>query len=450
MKFKKSLLIICLIICLFAIASVSATDTDDSAISSEDTGEIELSHEIESADENLGTSEEQTVTQTDNEEKTGATDHGTFWALQSKIESASSGDTVYLENNYSCEDSWTQDTGISISTPNLVIDGQGYTIDAKGKTRIFIVKADNVTIKNIKFINAKINDDEGAAILWYESDGGSVSGCSFVNCSAVYGGAIYWDNSANGIISDCAFIKCTASYGKAIRIWTSSVSLDCNWFGNTAENYESSPNEYIFGASTGNWLFLNATVNPESISTAQTADIIFKLYLYNNTGITDYTSLAKVDLALNSNGILDKNVTGLDEKVKFTPTSIGTGNITATIGNVAYTITLTVTDGTTFWDLNKTINGNTNDTITLDRDYAYNPDSDSAFTDGIMITRPVTINGNGHTIDAKGKVSVFYVKANDVTIKNLTIKNAHMDGYGGAIYLGMVDGCIVSQCNFIN
>ena len=61
MKFKKSLLIICLIICLFAIASVSATDTDDSAISSEDTGEIELSHEIESADENLGTSEEQTL-----------------------------------------------------------------------------------------------------------------------------------------------------------------------------------------------------------------------------------------------------------------------------------------------------------------------------------------------------------------------------------------------------
>ena len=106
MKFKKSLLIICLIICLFAIASVSATDTDDSAISSEDTGEIELSHEIESADDNLGTSEEQTVTQTDNEEKTGATYHGTFWALQSKIESASSGDTVYLENNYSCEDSW--------------------------------------------------------------------------------------------------------------------------------------------------------------------------------------------------------------------------------------------------------------------------------------------------------------------------------------------------------
>ena len=56
--------------------------------------------------------------------------------------------------------------------------------------------------------------------------------------------------------------------------------------GNTAENYESSPNEYIHGASTDNWLFLNATVNPESISTEQTADIIFKLYLYNSNPIS--------------------------------------------------------------------------------------------------------------------------------------------------------------------
>ena len=270
-----------------------------------------------------------------------------------------------------------------------------------------------------------------------------------MNCAAGFGGAIHWQiGSANGNISDCVFINNTDSNGKAIHI-DGFASLDRNWFGNTAENYETSPNAYIYGAGLGNWLFLNATVAPNPISIAETADIIFKLYLYNGS-ITDYTSLAKVDLTMNSNGKLDKNVTGLDEKVTFTPTSPGTGSVTATIGDVAYTTTLTVTDGTTFWDLNKIINGNTNDTITLDRDYAYNPDSDSAFTDGIRITRPVTINGNGHTIDAKGNASVFYVKANDVTIKNLTIKNAHMDGYGGAIYLGMVDGCIVSQCNFIN
>ena len=43
MKFKKSLLIICLIICIFTMASVSATDVNDTAIASEDTDQMELS-----------------------------------------------------------------------------------------------------------------------------------------------------------------------------------------------------------------------------------------------------------------------------------------------------------------------------------------------------------------------------------------------------------------------
>ena len=489
MKFKKSLLFIGLVICLFAMASASASDVNDTAIAGVDAEEIELSHEIESADENLGTSEEQTVTQTDNEEKTGETDGGTFWALKSKIDSASSGDTVYLENDYSCEDSWTQYYRIFIEKSNLVIDGQGHTIDAKQKTRIFdVYYAENVTIKNITFINAKY-ENSGGAIEWYDSANGSVSGCSFVNCSAgdsggvIYwcesdkgsvsgccfvncsagddsgaiewshsdkgsvsgcsfvncsagldGGAIGWHDSANGIISDCVFINNTDVNGKAIYMESSSASLDRNWFGNTAENYKTSPSTYIDGASTDSWLFLNATVDPDSISIAETADIIFKLYLYNGS-ITDYTSLAKFDLALNSNGKLDKNVTGLDEKVTFTPTSLETGSVTATIGDVAYTTTLTViTDGTTFWYLNQTINGNTNDTITLDKDYAYNPVSDSAFTGGIEITRSVTINGNGHTIDAKGQARIFNVQGNNVTINNITFVNGKYYGNGGAIF----------------
>ena len=36
MKFKKSLLIICIFICLFSIASVSANEIDDVAITMED------------------------------------------------------------------------------------------------------------------------------------------------------------------------------------------------------------------------------------------------------------------------------------------------------------------------------------------------------------------------------------------------------------------------------
>ena len=471
---KGILILILLILALFSVSCIYAADVNDTLAASEDTGEIELSHEIESADDNLGTSEEQKVTQTDNEEKTGETDDGSFGVLNRKIRSASSGDTVYLENNYSCEDSWTQHSGIYIDQSNLVIDGQGHTIDAKQKTQIFVINGNDVTIKNITFINAihgscggaiRWSDSDngsvsgccfvncsagldGGAIEWSHSDGGCVSGCSFVNCSAGNsGGAIDWYISANGNISDCVFINNTASEGRAIKMDSdSSASLDRNWFGNTAENYETSPNAYISGASTDSWLFLNATVNPESISIAETADIIFKLYLYNGS-ITDYTSLAKVDLTLNSNGKLDKNVTGLDEKVTFTPTSLGTGSVTATIGDVAYTTTLTVTtDGTTFWDLNNIINGNTNDTITLDKDYSFNPASDAAFVNGIVINRPVTIKGNGNAIDAKRQARIFYVQSANAVLENLTLKNAHSNSGGGAVCFYSTG--TVTNCNF--
>ena len=479
MKFKKSLLIICLVICLFAVASVSASDADDTTMSLEDKGEIELSHEsdMESVDNNLKTSEEQEIVkQTDNEEIMGETDAGTFTALKNKIANAQSGSTVYLENNYSCEDSWTQKDGIFISK-SITIDGQGFTIDAKHKTRIFNVTAPNVIIKNIRFINAQAEMRSGAVEIY--ADGCTVSGCSFINCAAVpessgvitgaIGGAIGWCFGKDGDLHDCVFINNTAGMGSAV-IWYfsdygtihdcifidnaasepfSSVGFDhpsvvCNWYGNTAENYKSSPAD-----NTDKWLFLNATVNPNSIIITETADVIFKLYLYDSKSknITEHTTLAEADLTLNSNGKLNKNVTGLYEKVTFTPTSPGTGSITATIGNVAYTTTVKVADGTTFADLNYLINNSTNDTITLDKDYAYNPDFDSAFIEGIQITRPVTINGNGRTLDGKGKSCIFWVKSDNVTINNVNFVNGKAED-GGAIYWGGDNG-VVSGSSFI-
>ena len=413
MKYKKFMLILITAIFLVSIASASASDANDTLVASEDTNQIELSDSDKAIEDNLQTSEEQKVTQAGNEEKTGATDDGTFKALSRKIGSASSGDTVYLENNYSCEDSWIYN-GITIDKSNLVIDGQGHTIDAKRKTGIFYVyQVENVTIKNIKFINTKYISNGGAIYLsgnnctisdcvfinnaaiseagaiylsgnnctisdcvfinntvdWYggainwEGNDVTISDCVFINNTSYMGGAIYvdWATSSCGDISCCVFINNTAEDGGAID-WDvkggsisdcafinnnkdicfnmgGSASLNRNWFGNTAENYKSSPHD-----DANNWLFLNATVNPNSIIIAETADVIFKLYLYdrNSGNITEYTTLAEVDLTLNSNGKLDKNVTGLYEKATFTPTSTGTGSITATIGNVTYTTTITV------------------------------------------------------------------------------------------------------------
>ena len=45
--------------------------------------------------------------------------------------------------------------GIKIDIDDLTIDGNGFTIDGKNKTTIFTVLADNVTLKNINFKNAR-------------------------------------------------------------------------------------------------------------------------------------------------------------------------------------------------------------------------------------------------------------------------------------------------------
>ena len=59
-----------------------------------------------------------------------------------------------------------------------------------------------------------------------------------------------------------------------------------------------------------------------------------------------------------------------------------------------------------FTNLNDTINGNSDDYISLDSDYIYT-DDDYEFQHGINITRDVTINGNGHTIDGNNAARIF-------------------------------------------
>ena len=57
------------------------------------------------------------------------------------------------------------------------------------------------------------------------------------------------------------------------------------------------------------------------------------------------------------------------------------------------------------------------------------------------------IDGNGAVIDMNGStIGAFYISGSGVTIKNLTIKNANYNGYGGAIYFDSTG--TVTNCNF--
>ena len=68
--------------------------------------------------------------------------------------------------------------------------------------------------------------------------------------------------------------------------------------------------------------------------------------------------------------------------------------------------------------------------------------------DTIEIKNSGVINGNGAVIDMAGSINMraFTVSASDVTIRNITIKNANYNGDGGAVYFD--ESGDVTNCNF--
>ena len=97
----------------------------------------------------------------------------------------------------------------------------------------------------------------------------------------------------------------------------------------------------------------------------------------------------------------------------------------------------------TFTDLNSDINVNDNTEIHLNHDYTFNAVLDVDFKEGIDVYRPVTIWGNGHTIDAKNTAGIFNVKDNHVVFHDIVFINANVYDEGGAIRGG---GTAVNCC----
>ena len=87
--------------------------------------------------------------------------------------------------------------GIDLDIEGLVIDGGGMTIDARQKSRIFLISADNIVLKNIIFKNGNVFSDYDGV---FNNHGGAiringvnvtVENCKFIsNSSEGFGGAI--------------------------------------------------------------------------------------------------------------------------------------------------------------------------------------------------------------------------------------------------------------------
>ncbi|MBQ2613357.1 MAG: hypothetical protein IJG19_05765 [Methanobrevibacter sp.] len=93
-------------------------------------------------------------------------------------------------------------------------------------------------------------------------------------------------------------------------------------------------------------------------------------------------------------------------------------------------------------ELQTLIEDNYGNEISLDKDYLFTSGTNHA---GIAIASPITINGNGHIIDAAQTGRIFQITAQNVILKNITLQNGKINGHGGLILwnakYGTLDCC---------
>lgn len=188
--------------------------------------------------------------------------------------------------------------GIDIVKDNLVIDGNGYQIDARGKAAIFYISNMNVTFKNVTFVNGAPNPssdsvasmfdamrcstvtafksrlsfinctfrgnvDYHAGAMYLMLCEATVEGCSFIgNISKKYAGAIYNDELSSLTVKNSKFINNVSYEGTSdIQSVESSIRVINSEFSN-AQSYKTS----IEGKSMGNVVLLDSTFRQSDIS----------------------------------------------------------------------------------------------------------------------------------------------------------------------------------------
>ena len=125
--------------------------------------------------------------------------------------------------------------GIEINDDNLIIDGNGHTVDGNRKTPLLNVNDSEVTLKNIIFKNG-FSECSGGAII--NNGDLTIESCEFLdNSSDDYGGAIY--NNSKLFIKDSSFMENRADYGGAVYIDSDSIlNLKSSVFKSNSSEFE--------------------------------------------------------------------------------------------------------------------------------------------------------------------------------------------------------------------
>ena len=431
MKRKKIMLILITAIFFTSIAGVCASDANDTMVASDDTGEIELSHENEMSADNLQTGKENDkLALADNDESVSAqtgtevlsVDNSTYLMLSSEI--SQPGNVKLTHKNYVYDNS----DPISISENNKVIDGNGAVIDMAGSTiRAFDVISDGVTIKNLTIKNVNFWENGGA--IKFAGDSGAVINCNFINNTALNGGAIYIEHTGN--VENCNFTDNHAvQEGGAIY---GGISVFNNFKTSSDTIYNTNfptftVSKSLFRFDLGEKLLFNLTADNKNYDGYNTTINLTK----DGNPVGVYYALSGSDEGWSADlspGIYKATLSMEQYAVKPITVNIVTGMM-----NVS-----------TYSELSREI-ASGGDYINLQYGYYVYDNGDS-----ISISEDnKVIDGNGAVIDMTGSnIRAFDVISKGVTIKNLTIKNVNFEEIGGAIKFAGDSGSVIN-CNFIN
>ena len=311
-------------------------------------------------------------------------------------------------------------------------------------------------------------------------------GLTFINNTGYYGGAIFINNKNDVTFQSCYFEGNTAltetkAHGSGAAIYVDSsgskVTLvdniflhnkatsdsgvfNCgkygtvanNWWGNNNPDFKTA--KYIVEwhrVGSNNIIsddrYLRAHLNATE---SQTGNSKLTVYFTNNKGeeFTGKLTNWNVEFSSDKDGVFtNKEVTSNRATVSFTTNAIQE-TVSAKINNQILMLNITQTEGDFAW-LQKQID-TASGTFDLTRDVIYTIGLDT-ITDGIKIEKPITINGNGHKINAQGKSRIFDISdTSNVVFNNITFMNGFTDTYAGAIKMDGVNDVKILNSNFIN
>ena len=347
--------------------------------------------------------------------------------------------------------------GIEIDLDGLIIDGNGHTIDARNKARIFNIRARlQVIITNIVFKNG-MHEDGGGAICNF-SKFLTLGYCTFEHNAAKEGGAIY----NHGFIkaTNCNFKHNSSKNCLDIYNWDTLILRECS--------FENENKNLIF--NLGDVKTVECSFEPHHVI-ENNYNVVDSFQKFNDEsdGFSDnHLESGKAndkspEFIDSVNDFVDRAVNrieacneGVDEIFEFRKHHMNDKN---TIHAVSFS------------ELKDFLSKNNE--VFLDGDVVFSPE-DEKLRQGIkfvgqnypqmdesciVLENDLIIDGKGHSIDAKGLARIFIILNNDVTVtfRDISFKNAYFpeasgsdysyDG-GGAIY--NEGNCKFEFCEFLN